>query len=281
MINVLYGAMASSFFAIGNTVVANNITGRARLGVWMLAKSLGLRQTITDGGIYSPRSVCFFEGKRPGFATLSRQWEWHAPNRQRWYRSMAGWEPGIAVRELDRLALEHVRSFWLPYGIDFPFGVEHKTTMVRAAYWSKGDYALLFDDGEIDYAVRGKNKSKRSDAKPHPTFTLLKSILDDSDRFPDDLSYTKNSIMKIGKFRAVQASNGYEDLKDLRPGDDYQSEHVASYNNQHFPIENEKDFLSRKQRKRIVKGRLVEWFERHRAKGIACVHRKMSQNQMR
>ena len=51
--------------------------------------------------------------------------------------------------------------------------------------------------------------------------------------------------------------------------------------NQFFPIEDEKDFLSRKQRKRTVKGRDVEWFERHRGKGIDSVHLAMSRNQMR
>jgi hypothetical protein len=281
MINVLYGTMASSFFPIGNTVVANNITGRARLGVWMLAKSLGLRQTITDGGIYSPRSVYYFEGKRPGLDTLSRPWKWHAPHRQRWNRPMKGWEEEIPLPELDQLALNHVQTFWSPYEIDFPFGIEHKTTMKRAAYWARGDYALLMADGSITYALRGKDKSKRSDSKPHPTFGLLKNILDDSNQFPDDLKYTKGSILKIGKYRAVQASNGYSDLKNLRPGDDYSAEFVARYNNQFFPIANEKDFLSRKQRKRTVKGRDVEWFERHRGKGIGAVHRAMSRNQLR
>jgi hypothetical protein len=247
----------------------------------MLAKSLGLRQTITDGGIYSPKSVYFFDGKRPGLDTLSRPWEWHAPHRQRWNRQLAGWHAGIALPELDRLALNHVQTFWSSYEIDFPFGIEHKTTMERAAYWSRGDYALLMADGSITYALRGKDKSKRSDAKPHPTFGLLRNILDQSNQFPDDLKYTKGAILKIGKYRAVQASNGYGDLKNLRPGDDYSSQFVARYNNQFFPIEDEKDFLSRKQRKRTVKGRDVEWFERHRGKGIGAVHQAMCSNQMR
>src|SRR5262249_1865832 len=51
MVNTLYGSLVCRHFAIGNVVVANNITARARLGVWMVAKALGLRQTITDGGI--------------------------------------------------------------------------------------------------------------------------------------------------------------------------------------------------------------------------------------
>src|SRR5262249_21122856 len=74
MVNPLYGSLVCRHFAIGNTVVANNITARARLGVWMLAKPLGLRQTITDGGIYQPGAVAHLkpDAKRPAMGPLSR-----------------------------------------------------------------------------------------------------------------------------------------------------------------------------------------------------------------
>jgi excisionase family DNA binding protein len=35
LINTLYGVLTSRHFAVGNTVVSNNITARARLGAWM------------------------------------------------------------------------------------------------------------------------------------------------------------------------------------------------------------------------------------------------------
>jgi hypothetical protein len=53
-VNTIYGALSSRFFSIGNVVLANNITARGRVGVWMLSKALRLRQSITDGGIYEP-----------------------------------------------------------------------------------------------------------------------------------------------------------------------------------------------------------------------------------
>jgi hypothetical protein len=64
LVNTTYGDIASHWFEVGNTVVANNITARARVGVWMLAKALGLRQTITDGGLYTPDRVPHWRGKR-------------------------------------------------------------------------------------------------------------------------------------------------------------------------------------------------------------------------
>ena len=81
MVNTLYGSLVCRHFAIGNTVVANNITARACLGVWMLAKALGLRQTITDGGIYQPAAVPHLkpDAKCPGLDTLSRPEAWARP----------------------------------------------------------------------------------------------------------------------------------------------------------------------------------------------------------
>jgi DNA polymerase elongation subunit (family B) len=39
-VNTVYGVVTSPFFSIGNTVVANNITAKARAGVWMVTKAL-------------------------------------------------------------------------------------------------------------------------------------------------------------------------------------------------------------------------------------------------
>ena len=48
--NTAYGVAVSPYFALGNAVVANNITARARLMAWCVEKSLNTFQTITDGG---------------------------------------------------------------------------------------------------------------------------------------------------------------------------------------------------------------------------------------
>jgi len=48
-INTVYGDMVSPFFTIGNVVVGNNITARARALAWCMEKGLHGWQTITDG----------------------------------------------------------------------------------------------------------------------------------------------------------------------------------------------------------------------------------------
>jgi hypothetical protein len=293
MVNTLYGVMVSRFFAV-NTVVANNITARARVGVWMMAKALGLRQTITDGGIYDPAQVCTFRGtRRPGLDTLSRPRDWPDARRGRRYVPLAGLDWPSLIRahgpdplpaDLDGLALTHVRNFWHPYGLDFPFRLEHKTdnTFTAAAYWSKGDHALRRRDGKIHTALRGKDKRLRTDRKNHPTFDLLGNILDGRYDFPTDLSYPRGGRLTVGKWLQAQRSKGYPTLKGLRPGDDIPPEtYTARYNNTHAPLADVAVYRRRRDRKKNVRGRPVRWFERFAPEGIAAVHRKMCADELR
>jgi hypothetical protein len=285
LVNTVYGVLASPHFAVGNTIVANNITARARVGVWQVAKALGLRQCITDGGIYTPDRVCAFRGRKPGLDTLSRPWDWYQSKHGRYYCAMGGrsWagEP-TSPSVMDQLAMEHVHTFWAAYGLPFPFQLEHKTehSFTRAAYWSKSDYALQTTKGVV-FALRGKDKTKRDDWKAHPSFAMLRSILDGRDDFPTDLTYTKGGILKVGKYNVAQASNGYETLKGFRPGDNLPVETFdARYNNTHFPLSDQRDYLRRRNRKKMSRGKPSRWFERY-APSISAVHRAMANNDLR
>ena len=55
--NTAYGAIVSHFFTAQNPVTANNITAHIRVAVYLAEKSLGLYQTITDGGIFNLNEV--------------------------------------------------------------------------------------------------------------------------------------------------------------------------------------------------------------------------------
>lgn len=72
-INTLYGVMASPYFTTSNAILANNITDRARCGVWKIAKALGTNMSITDGGAYQYNDCRVLDpnGKKPGINTLS------------------------------------------------------------------------------------------------------------------------------------------------------------------------------------------------------------------
>ena len=72
VINATYGVIASQYFdtddtGISNTVVANNITARARTLGWVMAKSLRCAMIITDGGVFDTQNVLHLTGinKKP------------------------------------------------------------------------------------------------------------------------------------------------------------------------------------------------------------------------
>jgi hypothetical protein len=70
VINTIYGDMVSPFFDIGNVVVGNNITARARAMAWYMEKGLNGFQTITDGCAFELNRVIHADKTRLTSETL-------------------------------------------------------------------------------------------------------------------------------------------------------------------------------------------------------------------
>jgi hypothetical protein len=290
-VNTIYGALSSRFFSIGNVVLANNITARGRVGVWMLSKALRLRQSITDGGIYEPWRVACWKGPRPGLATLADMYEW-AEKGRRGYTSLAGkgWKELIAHQavpaDVDALALAHVREFWRPYGLPFPFAkVTHKleNTFSRAAYMMKADYAMDrmgYHDPKYparNFVLRGKDRDNRpKDARQHPSFARLGNLLDGSDVFPADMTYTKGGLLSIPQWLHNQRLDVGPVLKALLPGDQLPERvWTQRYNNVHMRLDTLADWKRRVGRRKVSHGQPVPLFERYGPGGTAKVHNAM------
>lgn len=79
VINTIYGCIASRFFnnkesCISNVVAGNNITARARVLAWTMAKGLGCFQLITDGGMFDINSVLKWNKSRISLDSLSKSY---------------------------------------------------------------------------------------------------------------------------------------------------------------------------------------------------------------
>jgi hypothetical protein len=302
-VNTLAGDLMSPLFPIGNTILGNSITSDVRLGVWMLAKALGLRQCITDGALYSPALVPFFKGKCPGLATLANLWNggWktNAGGKVRGWQPLGGldwagrWDELSQDSKLhDELALKHIREFWAEYGLGFDFEIKHKAEHAsrRASYFNKGDYAFLVPDKKTGrqkfvHAVRGCPKQPRPGEKEHPKITLLRNALEGSEDFPADMEYTKRgSLLKIAGYKLLQAStSATPEEKALRPGDNLPDKaRTARFNNMHMPVDTFADLERRleRQRKKFVKGKWWPLFERHHRKGSAGVLTRMETDKL-
>lgn len=236
-INTLYGCLASPFFTISNAVVANNITAKARLGAWMMAKALGSVQSITDGGCHPLRTVRFMSpsAKLPGFATLSAYDGWRDNKVGRTLGNLGGinWDGGgwndlkamgkdAAEKYLNALGLNHIKAFWDRYDLKFGFSVEYKgdNTFERMAYWNKTDYAILRtqfadqetpeplmyedSDGEshdvsrMTLKIRGEKFSLvEGGAKVAPKVELLINILSGSNRVPSKTEWVQTKLKTL------------------------------------------------------------------------------------
>lgn len=261
IINTTYGDLCSMFFNISNVVLANNITARARVGVWMLAKALGLRQCITDGGHYQVEQIPYFVGFKPSLATFSNMvnWQNNATDRVRGYKKLVDWDTKPVIKELDKLALQHVEEFWLPYELKLPYErVEHKNNYIsKAAYFAKGDYCFEYEDGTTLLKCRKTKKDKK-----HPRKDLLNNMLKGVDDNITELVWQQEEIMTIEFWKQVQLSHGYKKYKKLMPGDNYTKKGLVKLNNGHIHIDDEDMNNTILNRKTKNHGKDIQWFER-------------------
>ena len=287
-VNTAYGVLASPYFSISNTVVANNITASIRLAVWQMNKALNTSQSITDGGLYEPDKVNKLKThltsfRKPSLKTLNTVS--NADNRRniqvvplggnnwkelisRMFQGQLTSKDKTILKNHDNIALQHIKEFWSVYGLDFCFDVEHKTDNYaqKVAYWGKADYALDRVNGKRLYKIRG---AKQKDGlKRHPKFDLMDNILAGDDTFPDDLRYFISNLMKLGTYRTVQkSSNSSKEDKKLQPGDEHVREiPTAKFNNTHIPVDTVKEYFKRDKRQQ------EKMFEKYAPEGIKRVH---------
>jgi hypothetical protein len=294
ILNSLYGVMASRHFPISNTVVANNITARARLGMWMMSKVLRTAQSITDGGIYEPSHVMAIGRDRPGLNTLATMHDYDGPEEERSSRRsihivpLAGlpdWPQRIAEGRvpdnIDELALAHVQAVWGQYGLVYPFAIEHKRdhdfTLATTAF-GKGDYTLELVSGGRKYKLRGKDKK----AKDDPKFHIHDELLNGGDRFPEgeEMMSCRRELLSIKRWKQFQTFRDADKYAGYMPGDEYRSDpKPARFNNLWMPCDTLEQHRRRARRGQRTKAYEI-LFERHSNRGIRWVHRRMVRDQL-
>jgi hypothetical protein len=256
-INTTYGCLAAPFFPMGNTVLANNITAKARVNVWMMSKALLLIQSITDGGMARWDKVAYLDvkgdrKKLPSMSTLS--------NRERLvghrsvkvrpltdedvYTRMGG-NGHVRTKEdeewIDVSVLNHCNTFWGNYKVDISEGewtslqmsmrieVKYHNT-ARVASYSNSDY-LLWDctgttaDGLSEHHT-GETylvKSRGAKGDDHPKkLWLMHLISDELSPVPEALYISERPL----GLSAYQKSPGKYVEKGMLPGD---QEKVETY----------------------------------------------------
>lgn len=136
--NTAYGGLASKYFNTCNAVVANNITAKARLNVWLMKIVLQGRQTITDGCIYNPKESITLEGtKLPSLETFSNKEKLISHRSVKRIKEKIDWDQKfkddpaslkelVKSKEFNQETTKRVKAFWDKYQIEFECEIEHK-----------------------------------------------------------------------------------------------------------------------------------------------------------
>lgn len=302
-VNTLYGDFASPYFPIGNTIVANNITAKARVGTWMMSKALHTRQSITDGGMYALREVPLFTdtAKKLGFEGLHDQTNWlekHKYTRvigplgdvnwedelQKYKDNPQGYENKLQ-ENLDTEAEKHVSKFWSKYNLVLPFKVEHKVegTFEVAAYESKAHYMLRqVVDGD-KYKIRGAKEFKDVSYTKHPMFEILTNTVEGSNLWPSSNIYSHTYLLKVKKWCLAQDTTGYKNIVHLMPGDLVEETRPFRVNNTWTFCDTAKEYKARvRQANRLVDGKSQPLYEKFGPDGgISLVRTKALSGDLR
>jgi hypothetical protein len=265
--NTIYGVIASPFFAIGNSLLANNITAYIRCISWCMAKALGGLQVVTDGCAYSPSRVTSIPTKFYGIKTLSN-YDLMLDSKfakqvnmedYPWKKSfsampeMSNDEFKAEVEFADLCAKEHVEKFFGFWGVSKlfeGFKIEHKpdNTADVWAYFGKSDYAYRkVIDGSIGFKIRGAKDhvARGTAARRSQKYQLLLNIIEGDEYIPRG-TWDFTGIMSVSFWQHIQRHQGFESIRHVKPGEDYVLERNFRIRNTHVPHYTQKDWLRRK-----------------------------------
>nr|AYO28744.1 hypothetical protein [Neotessella volvocina]AYO28767.1 hypothetical protein [Neotessella volvocina] len=183
IINTLYGVLASPYFEIGNTVLANNITARARVNIWLLSRSLKGIQCITDGFQYCVREVFQWKKppiRKPGLEILS---DYKKMEKNRYFQCISLYPDMKSLpTNIDEIVSEHVSKFLEPYDLKLAYQIEHKTEHFshEMCYLLKAHYILhTLNETFISKigGIRSKDENEAFLMKLMKSFLLKKPFL--------------------------------------------------------------------------------------------------------
>lgn len=232
-INTIYGVITSEFFStedtgISNVVMANNITARARVLTWCMAKGLGGYMSITDGGAFDLNRVNTFLIKSLATYEALHRGEYNQANREVKIKTseLLGRyisEAEVKSSEWSQLQKTIDIECWNHLAKEFPklrifaesqFNFESKRIFTGITMHSKVDYRLnnvIAGDGKgFDFvAIRGLPKEKISTLLPDGTYEiksvvnkLATTLFDHIERDETArLEYESTSLLSLSDYR--------------------------------------------------------------------------------
>lgn len=230
-INTLYGDMVSPFFTVGNVVVGNNITARARALAWCMEKGFHGWQSITDGCAFDLNKVLYPRDNRKVTGELTVNL--FADNVCRNHTFKPLWQEndlsvtlnsegyilgcvngqavlnnlgsGDSLELVNRLAMIHLQALfpnldvlhqetYSVYGVkrQGQFEFEAKGFYESATFHGTANYSLTFN-GETKYAMRSYSKRGHKQITLDENLNVTADNIKPSEQFLSSLK-TPNNI---------------------------------------------------------------------------------------
>lgn len=217
LINTLYGIICSRYFEWSNTIVANNITARARGEIWMIRAALGGKQSITDGCQYCLNEVNMVGNKKmkkPGLKSLSDQ-RLLSKHRNITVQPLGGinWtdlfensntlELDSILNKLDFIALNHLENFFSSYNMKMKYNIEHKLehTSNKMFYAKQAHYSLQTIKGKIIHKYRGIYLNEQEETPLYHRISENALNGKASELIPDPcFEYDNSKIMSVSNY---------------------------------------------------------------------------------
>lgn len=162
-VNTCYGVMASPYFGVGNVIAANNVTGRARVLVWMMEKGLNAYHSITDGGAFNPNKVVYPKAGR----------------------KIAGYEMAV-INDSYKTKPSYTQKPLFDYKVEFSRDEKHVLIMT----FENGEFLKGQD---VLHAINEKAWKHLQDLFPHHPITTWESTSLTTDEKTHEKVYTKRT----------------------------------------------------------------------------------------
>ena len=236
--NTVYGCIASAFFGgngtgLSNYIVGNNITARARVLAYSMAKGFHSLMSITDGGVFDANKVLSYRRKSLDiFANVAFEYFSDISNHKvvdilPIYGYEIPFDENMSKVLLDKnnhveqLAWEHLKNIFGELDIFAydQFGFEVKKVYTECTLRNKSDYVLKNEfTGKETIRVRGIKRGQSYEEKKQVNQMIGEIFEDIQQKNGRQYSQKSKRMLGLGEWRARE-----ELRKELLPHDEIET----------------------------------------------------------
>nr|CRF40023.1 Hypothetical protein orf208 [Laurencia snackeyi] len=163
--NTMYSDIVSTFFGTANTIVGNNITGRARSMAWYMEKSLHGIQTITDECCFDVNKVVKTRYQLTN--TKYRNLKEVGPQKDLSFRKLCSYKirniSELSDKVLGGIVSCHIKKCFPKISVVYQYEIETKNMITGIATRGASKYQMYKDQEVVKTKMRSYKNAEYSD----------------------------------------------------------------------------------------------------------------------